>query len=156
MFWAFSQPAEGWFSSYLLPEPVCAMRATPKYFAEKPQLKARSEGARCTSDIPALHVGVRGAAAEERVHQQQDEDGLDVPPLLLHEGVHRPSRVPRQEAQRHHRLHDHRELSNEPFLLTFSLQGDPSVCFLGFVDIRAKVVYAPQIKMQLSYNVNKN
>ena len=37
MFWAFSQLAEGRFSSYLLPEPVLAMRATPKCFAEKPQ-----------------------------------------------------------------------------------------------------------------------
>ena len=69
------------------------------------------------------YLGMRSVAAEERVHQQQDEDGLDVPPLLLHEGVHRPSRVPRQEAQRHHRLHDHRELfmMTRPFLLSFTL-----------------------------------
>ena len=33
MFWAFSQPAEGRLSSYLLPEPVFAMCATSKYFA---------------------------------------------------------------------------------------------------------------------------
>ena len=37
MFRAFIRPAEGRFSIYLMPKPVLAMRATPKYFAEKPQ-----------------------------------------------------------------------------------------------------------------------